>query len=69
MGFTRQAEQFAQEGYAVFSVSASGKDDVAAYIHNQKEHHRKRGFEEELLALLKLHGVEFNEAYVFDDKP
>jgi hypothetical protein len=32
----------------------------------QAEHHVKRGSKEELLALLKAHGVDFDEQYVFD---
>ena len=34
--------------------------DVKEYIHHQKEHHRKRDFREELLAMLRLHEVEFD---------
>jgi len=55
-----------QEGYAVFSVSKSVEPDVKAYIENQVEHHKKGDFKEELLKLLRAHGVEFDERYVFD---
>lgn len=55
-----------QEGYAVFSVSKSGEADVKRYIENQAEHHKKRDFKVELLALLRAHGVDFDERYVFD---
>jgi len=55
-----------QDGYAVFSVSKSVEPDVKTYIENQAEHHKKRDFKEELLALLRAHGVEFDERYVFD---
>ncbi len=55
-----------QEGYAVFSVSKSGESDVKRYIENQPEHHKKRDFAEELLALLRLHGVDFDQRYVLD---
>ena len=59
--------QFAwQEGYAVFSVSKSGEPDVKRYIENQPRHHAKRGFKSELLALLRAHGVDFDERYLFD---
>jgi hypothetical protein len=47
-----------QEGYAALSVSASNLQQVAAYVRNQPEHHRNRTFEEELLVLLKKHGIE-----------
>ena len=33
---------------------------VKAYIANQKEHHRKRSFTEELTELLKAHNIEFD---------
>lgn len=55
-----------QEGYAVFSVSKSAEPDVKAYIENQAEDHKKRDFQEELLALLRAHGVDFDPRYVFD---
>ena len=62
-----EAEGFAwQEGYAGFSVSRSGEADVRAYIANQAEHHGRRSFSEELLALLRVHGVEFDPRYVND---
>jgi len=55
-----------QEGYAVFSVSKSAEADVTLYIENQAAHHKERDFKEELLALLRAHGVDFDERYVFD---
>jgi putative transposase len=55
-----------QEGYAVFSVSKSQEVAVKQYIANQREHHRHESFQSELLRLLKAHGVEFDERYVFD---
>jgi hypothetical protein len=55
-----------QDGYSVFSVSKSAEQDVKRYIEHQVEHHQKRDFREELLALLRAHGIEFEERYVFD---
>ncbi len=55
-----------QEGYAVFSVSKSSEADVKAYIENQAEHHKKRDFAEELLALLRAHGIEYDKGFVLD---
>ena len=55
-----------QEGYAVFSVSKSQEEAVKAYIANQHEHHAKEDFKSELLKMLRLHEVEFDERYVFD---
>jgi putative transposase len=54
-----------QEGYGAFSVSASQVAVVKRYIHNQEEHHRKRNFEEEFVALLRNCGIEYDERYVF----
>ena len=54
-----------QEGYAAFSVSKSAEAHVKAYIEKQAVHHRKRDFEQELLALLRAHGVSFHPQYVF----
>jgi REP element-mobilizing transposase RayT len=54
-----------QQGYAAFSVSVSVVPDVVRYIRNQEAHHRKMSFDEEFLALLKKHGVEFDPEYVF----
>jgi len=46
-------------GYGVFSVSESGIQEVCAYIANQEEHHRKRGFVEELKLLVERYGLEW----------
>ena len=63
----RDSAAFAwQEGYAVFSVSKSAEAHVKRYIDDQREHHGKRDFKQELLALLRAHGVKFEERYVFD---
>jgi REP element-mobilizing transposase RayT len=53
-----------QEGYGVFTVSASQLENVRDYIQQQEEHHRTRSFREEYLALLQRHGVEFDDRYV-----
>jgi len=55
-----------QEGYSVFSVSKSQEEAVKKYIAKQTEHHRKENFQSELLRILRAHGVEFDERYVFD---
>jgi REP element-mobilizing transposase RayT len=53
-----------QEGYAAFSVSASGLDEVRRYVENQAEHHRERSFLEELRLMLQRSGVKFDERYL-----
>jgi len=55
-----------QDGYGVFSVSRSGIESVAEYIKNQREHHKKQTFEEEYVTLLKKHGVDYDDRYLFD---
>jgi REP element-mobilizing transposase RayT len=55
-----------QEGYSVFSVSKSQEDAVREYIAGQVEHHKKENFKSELLRLLRAHGIDFDERYVFD---
>jgi len=54
-----------QEGYGAFSVSPSQVSVVKKYIQNQEEHHLKRNFEEEFVALLRNCGIEYDERYVF----
>jgi putative transposase len=53
-----------QEGYAAFTVSASGAEDVRQYIANQEEHHRKRSFRDELKMMLEKSGVVYDERYL-----
>jgi REP element-mobilizing transposase RayT len=55
-----------QEGYSVFTVSKSQEDTVKRYIATQAEHHKKEDFKSELLRLLRAHGIEFDERYVFE---
>ena len=55
-----------QNGYGAFSVSSSNVSTVIRYIDQQEAHHRKKSFEEEFVALLKRHGVDFDPRYVFD---
>jgi REP element-mobilizing transposase RayT len=55
-----------QDGYGVFSVSRSAVPDVVDYIRRQREHHSKQSFEDEYRLLLKMHGINFDEKYLFD---
>ena len=54
-----------QDGYGAFSVSASQMKNVISYIDGQKEHHRKKTFEEEFLEFLDKYGVDYDPRYVF----
>jgi putative transposase len=55
-----------QAGYGAFTVSISVLERVRLYIVNQERHHRRRTFQDEFLALLKAHGLEYDERYVWD---
>jgi REP element-mobilizing transposase RayT len=54
-----------QDGYGVFSVSASGLEAVRGYVLGQEEHHRTRTFQEEYVAMLKKSGVGYDERYLW----
>ena len=54
-----------QSGYGVFSVSQSRAAEVIAYIDRQEEHHRTQTFEEEFIAFLERHGVEYDPRHVW----
>jgi putative transposase len=55
-----------QAGYADFSVSESNLERVKRYIVNQKEHHKKRTFQDEVRELLRRHRMEWDERYIWD---
>lgn len=55
-----------QEGYGAFSIAISGVADTTAYINNQQEHHRTRTFQEEFIAFLRRHGIQYDERYIWD---
>ena len=54
-----------QEGYGAFTIGISQKLGTVAYIQSQAEHHRKRNFQEEFLAFLRKHNVEYDPRYVW----
>ena len=63
----RPRDRFAwQTGYGAFTVSQSQVGTVRRYIRGQEEHHRRHSFKEELLGLLKKHGIEYDERYLWD---
>ncbi|MBK7700024.1 MAG: IS200/IS605 family transposase [Saprospiraceae bacterium] len=47
-----------QTGYAAYSVSESVVDKVHNYIHNQKQHHAKKTFQQEYDEFIKLYGLD-----------
>ena len=54
-----------QKGYGAFSISMSHIPDTIVYIQRQQEHHQKKTFEEEFLAFLKKHKIQFDERYIW----
>ena len=61
-----EAQHFAwQNGYAAFTVSASQVEFVRDYVAHQPEHHRKRTFQDEFIALLRVNEIEFDEKYLW----
>ena len=54
-----------QDGYGAFTVSKSQTPSVIQYIQDQREHHRTKTFQEEYVAFLKKHHVEYDEKYLW----
>jgi DNA-binding LacI/PurR family transcriptional regulator len=52
-----------QEGYGAFTHSLADRDRLIGYIKGQQTHHAATSFREELRALLREAGVEYDEAY------
>ena len=51
--------------YGAFGVSVSQLDKIIQYIKDQRVHHRRMTFQEEFLALLKKHRVDYDERYLW----
>jgi len=54
-----------QEGYGAFSIGFSQVASTMAYIKKQEEHHRKRDFQAEFIAILKRHRIEYDPRYIW----
>ncbi len=55
-----------QRRYGAFTVSESAESKVRKYILDQKEHHRRQGFEDEYKSLLTKHRIHFEEKYLWE---
>ncbi len=55
-----------QAGYGAFSVGYPELGSVKTYIANQAERHRDTTYQDELRALLTLHGKTWDERFVWD---
>jgi len=63
----REFRQFHwQDGYGAFSFSKRDLQGLKRYVHNEKEHHRKWTFKEELIYILDENGVEYDERFLWD---
>ena len=58
-GFAWQAD------YGAFAVSSSNASRVVEYIRSQEGHHRRIDYHDEFVALLRKHGVAFDERYLW----
>jgi REP element-mobilizing transposase RayT len=65
---TRQLEiPFSRQGgYGAFSVDRTNVETVRDYIRRQQEHHANQSFQDEFREYLWLHGIEYDERYVWD---
>jgi putative transposase len=63
--FSAQREFAWQDEYGAFSVSVSQLDKTIEYIKGQKAHHHKMTFQDEFVALLKKHRIEYDERYLW----
>jgi putative transposase len=54
-----------QEGYGAFTLGVLQKPRTIDYIKRQAEHHQKRSFEEEFVAFLKKHAIDYDPQYVW----
>lgn len=59
--FPKLADFNWQQGYGAFSIGVSGVEATMAYIRHQAEHHKQRTFREEFAAMLRKHGLDFDE--------
>lgn len=55
------------KSYCALSCSLSGKDRVIDYIKNQKIHHQRINFQDELRAMLHIQGIAYEEDSLWKD--
>jgi putative transposase len=53
-----------QVSYSMFTVSPSVLPRLMTYVRNQQEHHKKVSFRDELIWLLKNHGIKYEERFL-----
>ena len=57
---------FWQAGFGAFSVSESLVEKVEKYIREQDIHHDGASFKSEMRGLFRMHGIAYDERYVWD---
>ena len=55
-----------QDGYGAFTYSNEALPNLIRYVQNQEMHHGELTFEDEYIAMLEEHGVEYDPKYIFD---
>ena len=55
-----------QDGYGAFTYSNDALPNLIRYVQNQEMHHSHQTYEEEYIALLEEHGIEYDLRYIFD---
>ena len=55
-----------QRGYGLFSVGPTNLTALVRYIDNQKAHHTKRSFQDEMRGFCEKYHVRIDEQYVWD---
>jgi REP element-mobilizing transposase RayT len=53
-------------GYGAFTYGQLQISRLKTYIENQYEHHKKRSFKDEYIALLRAFEIDYDETYLFD---
>jgi putative transposase len=51
-------------GYAAFTVSPPARPAIKKYIANQEAHHKTQSYRDELIAMLRRAGVEYDPRYL-----
>ena len=54
-----------QDGYGAFSIGQSSVAALKQYIARQKERHKTKSFQEELLDILKKYQIPFDDRYIW----
>ncbi|MDQ3009149.1 MAG: IS200/IS605 family transposase [Acidobacteriota bacterium] len=55
-----------QDGYGAFTIGKSQVETIRNYFANQKIHHQKQDFQDELREVSKRYDLEYDERYLWD---